>query len=99
MELALSAQEFAFDNMARMIGRHVGRDCQIVRFPHGRVPADIMKFLDMDATDSKAMDTLVAQAQTDVYETLSRCGDADDTEGQLLDALLNDMPPMTREVE
>ena len=99
VELALSAQEFAFDNMARMIGRHVDRDCRIVRFPHGKVPADIMKYLDLDATDSKAMDTLVAQAQTDVYETLSRCGDANDAEGQLLDALFNDLPPITRKVE
>ena len=92
VKLALSAQEFAFDHMARMIGSYVDRDCHIVRFPHGRVPADIMKYLDLDETSTVAMDALIAQAQTDVYETLSRCGDASDDEGQLLHALLNDLP-------
>ena len=38
------------------------------------------------------MDALIAQAQTDVYETLSRCGDASDDKGHLLHALLNDLP-------
>ena len=90
--LALSAQEFAFDNMARRIGRYVNRDCHIVRFPQGKVPADIMKYLDLDETSTAAMDALIAQAQTDVYETLSRCGDASDDKGQLLHALLNDLP-------
>lgn len=96
--LALDAQEFAFDNMARMIARHVNRDCQIVRFPHGKVPADIMKYLDLDETDSAAMDALEAQARTDVYETLSRCGDGTDKEGQLLDTLLNELPPIEKSV-
>ena len=92
--LALGAQEFAFDNMARMLARHVDRDCRIVRFPHGRVPAEIMKYLDLDETGTAAMDALVGQAQTDVYETLSRCGDAADANGQLLHTLLNELPPM-----
>ena len=96
--LALSAQEFAFDNMARMIGHHVDRDCQIVRFPHGKVPADIMKYLDLDETSTAAMNALVSQAQTDLYETLSRCGDPSDHEGQLLDTLLNDLPPIRRPI-
>ena len=92
VKLALSAQEFAIDNMARKIGRYVDRDCQIVRFPHGEVPANIMKYLDLDETRTAAMDALVAQAQSDVYETLSRCSDTSDDEGQLVDALLNDLP-------
>ena len=91
--LALDAQEFAFDHMARMIARHVDRDCRIVRFPHGKVPAEIMKHLDLDETDNAAMQALEAQAQTDVYETLSRCGDSADAEGQLLHSLLNGLPP------
>ena len=93
--LAMDAQEFAFDNMARMLAQHVDRDCHIVRFPHGKVPAEVMKYLDLDETSSTAMDALEAQAQTDVYETLSRCGDAADTEGQLLHTLLDELPPIT----
>ena len=92
--LGLDAQEFAFDNMARMIGRHVDRDCHIVRFPHGKVPADIMKYLDLDETDPDALDALVSQANTDVYETLARCGEAKDADGQLLNTLLNSLPPI-----
>lgn len=92
--LALDAQEFAFDNMARMIARHVDRDCRIVRFPHGKVSAEVMKYLDMDETEDAAMDALETQAHADVNETLSRCGDAADAQGQLLDALLNELPPI-----
>ena len=90
--LTLDAQEFAFDHMARMIAQYVDRDCRIVRFPHGKVPAEIMKHLDLDETDSAAMDALETQAQADVHETLSRCGDTTDTEGQLLHSLLSELP-------
>lgn len=90
--LTLDTQEFAFDNMAKMIARHVDRDCHIVRFPHGKVPVSIMKYLDLDETENIAMEALEEQAQTDVYETLSRCGDVADAQGRLLDALLNELP-------
>lgn len=90
--LTLDAQEFAFDNMARMIAAHVDRDCHIVRFPHGKVPASIMKYLDLDETGNAAMDALEAQAHADVNEALSRCGDAADIQGQLLNTLLNELP-------
>ncbi|MEJ2652735.1 MAG: CBASS cGAMP-activated phospholipase [Gammaproteobacteria bacterium] len=92
--LSIGAQEFAFDHMARMIARHVDRDCAIVRFPHGKVPAAMMEYLDLDETSSAGMDALVSQAQTDVYETLSRCGDASDVDGQHLHAMLNELPPL-----
>lgn len=92
--LGLGAQEFAYDNMARMIARHVDRDCHIVRFPQGKVSAETMKYLDLDETSDTGLEALVAQAQTDVYETLSRCGDTSDEEGQLLNMLLNELPPI-----
>ena len=94
VELALGAQEFAFDNIARMLTPHLDRTCRILRFPHGNVPAEFMKYLDLDETSSKVMDAMVTQAHTDVYETLSRCGDPADADGQLLNTLLNELPPM-----
>lgn len=94
VELALRAQEFAFDNIARMLAPHLDRACRILRFPHGTVPSEFMKYLDLDETSSKAMRAMVAQAQTDVYETLSRCGDPADADGQFLNTLLNELPPM-----
>ena len=55
-----------------------------------------MKYLDLDETDPTALEALVAQAQADVNETLSRCGEARDTDGRLLDNLLNSLPPIAR---
>ena len=93
MALSLEAQGFAFDNMARMLTPHLDRHCRILRFPYGGVSADLMKYWDLDETSTNGMDALVAQAQTDVYKTLSRCGDRADTDGQLLDTLLSELPP------
>ena len=92
VNLAISAQGFAFDNMARMIGCHLDRDCKIVRFPHGNIPAGIMKYLDLDETSSEAMDALVGQANADVNETLALCRDTGDPNPRLLRSLLNDLP-------
>ena len=96
--MALSAQS-AFDDMARMLARHVDRDCQIVRFPHGKVPAKIMKYLDLDETDSSALDALCTQAQADVNETLSYCHNADDSKSQILHTLLNELPPTAEAIK
>ncbi len=100
LSLSIDAQEFAFDHMAHMLARYVDRDCHILRFPHGRVPADIMKYLDLDETDPDAMKALIAQANADVSETLSRCGDPADLQGQILDAFLREVPAaMGKETE
>ena len=79
VSLSLDSQGFAFNEMARMLSQHVERECQIVRFPHGTVPADFMNYLGLDETDSVAMDALVAQAHADVNETLSCCGNTADS--------------------
>ena len=92
VSLSLDAQGAVFNQMARMISRHVERECQIIRFPHGKVPANFMRFLDLDATDSSAMDALVDQAHADADEALSNCGDTANSEGQLLHKLLNELP-------
>ena len=90
--VSISAQEYAFDNMARMLARQMHRDCKIVRFPHGNVAASLMKYLDLDETSPEAMDALVSQADTDVSETLSRSGDPKDADGQLIDRLFREIP-------
>ena len=96
VSLSLDAQWFVFNQMARMLSQHVERECQIVRFPHGRVPVDFMKYLDLDETDSAAMAAMAAQAYADVNETLSCCGDIANSEGQLLHKLLNELPPTAK---
>lgn len=96
--VAVSAQEYAYDNMAKMLARHVDRDCYVIRFPHGTVPADVMPYLDMDETSPEAMDALQQQAVRDVSETLSQRGASKrNDDGELLDELLWNLPAAPEE--
>ena len=95
--VSLDAQEFAYDNVAGMLAKHVKRDCVVVRFPRGDLPAKAMPYLDLDETSEKGMQVLVEQAQEDVSLTLSVCDRAADDEGKLLAALLNDLPPVEKQ--
>lgn len=92
--LAIDAQEFAYDNMARMLAKHVGRPCKILRFPREKVPGALMQFLALDDTRPKAIEALINQARTDADMTNSRCGDPTNEEGRLICSLFNDAPPM-----
>jgi hypothetical protein len=40
--LSVDAQEFAYDNMARMLAKHVDRRCEVIRFPSEKVPAALI---------------------------------------------------------
>ena len=97
--LAMDAQEIAFDEMAQMFSRHVDRDCQIIRFPHGDISESILKHLDLDVTDDTSLNALVAQADADVNKALSLCGKATDTGGQLLNDLFDSLPPKAGNTE
>lgn len=90
--LAVDAQEFAFDEMARMLKRHMQRDCEVVRFPRDKVPATVMQFLDLDETREEAFDALANQARTDRDTTWSRCGRAHDHEAALIASLFMSAP-------
>lgn len=91
--LSIAAQEFAFDNMARMLCKHVNRPkCEILRFPRDQTPAALLGYLSLDDTRDKAIEALIAQARTDAEMTNSRCGDAASREGQLICGLFNDAP-------
>ena len=95
--LAIAAQEFAYDNMARLIGNaftQCGRPVLTVRFPANKVPASMMPYLALDDTRPEAMARLVQQAQRDADLTKSRCDDPHSQEGRLICALMNDLPEM-----
>jgi hypothetical protein len=92
--VAISAQQYAYDNMARMLIKHTGRDARVVRFPHAEVPPAILAHLDLDETSATAMDALVTRAQADVSRTLSVAGDVTSADGMLIDALLRAIPEM-----
>lgn len=91
--VSLGAQEYAFGHMARLLSKHVNRECQIVRFPQGTVPANVMQYLDLDETRAEALDAMESQAMKDVDETLSRTGDESAADGRFLHSLLMEIPP------
>lgn len=95
--LSISAQEFAFDHMARLLANAIsgcGRPIRRVRFPNKPVPASMMPYLALDDTRSEAMDRLVAQANTDADLTKSACDDPNNADGQMIRRLMNELPAM-----
>jgi len=95
--LSISAQEFAFDHMARLLANVIsgcGRPIRRVRFPNKPVPASMMPYLALDDTRSEAMDRLVAQANTDADLTKSSCDDLNNEDGRMINRLMHDLPAM-----
>jgi len=95
--LSIAAQEFAFDNMARLLANALsecGRSIRRVRFPNKAVPASMMPYLALDDTRSEAMDRLVQQAHTDADLTKSACDDRGNADGAMILRLMNELPAM-----
>lgn len=95
--LSISAQEFAFDNMARLLANAIsscGRSIRSVRFPNRAVPASMIPYLALDDTRVEAMDRLVEQARCDADMTKSACDDPSNPSGALIRRLMHDAPPM-----
>ena len=95
--LSISAQEFAFDHMARLLTNAIsnfGRPIRRVRFPNKPVPASMMPFLALDDTRQEAMDRLMAQAHTDADLTKSVCDDPNSEDGNMIRRLMNELPAM-----
>ena len=94
--LAIDAQQFAFDHMAKKLARHVERRCTIVRFPSEKVPAALSPYLGLDDTRDQAIRAVIDQAQTDANMANSRCAYSDtDPEAALICALFEAMPEAT----
>jgi hypothetical protein len=90
--VSLDAQEFAFDNIARMLSRHLDRPCTVMRFPREQIPADILQYLDLDETRQEAAEALINQARHDANMTNSACGDPQHGVGRLICGLFEDLP-------
>ncbi len=93
--LAIDAQAFAFDNMARMLARHVDRDCSVIRFPADKVPGALMPYLELDDTSPAAAEALINQARTDADMTNSRCTRSDDPDSRTICELFSSAPVLT----
>lgn len=95
--LSITAQEFAFDKMARFLSQiltDVGRPVRTLRFPKKDVPAEMMPFLALDDARKEAMERLIQQANSDADVTKSACDDVRNSDGQMVKALMMDLPPM-----
>ena len=90
--VAISAQQFAYDHMARMLAPFLKRKISIVRFPTGEVPPSLQNHLALDETSPKSLDALVSHAQTDAHLALSHAGDAANGNGRLIDNLFRTAP-------
>ena len=93
--LSIAAQEFAFDNMARLLANAIttcGRSIRRVRFPNKPVPASMMPYLALDDTRPEAMDRLIGQANTDADLTKSACDDLNSEDGRMIRRLMFDLP-------
>ena len=94
--LAIDAQQFAYDHMARKLARHISRKCTIIRFPSENVPAWLTPYLQLDDTRRQAMDALISQARSDADMANSRFAYADtDSEAALIRDLFNAAPART----
>jgi len=94
--LAIDAQQFAFDHMAKKLARHVDHCCTVIRFPSEKVPAALIPYLGLDDTRDEAIRELIDQARTDADMANSKCAYADiDSEAALICALFESMPERT----
>ncbi len=92
--LAIDAQQYAYDNMARMLTPHLTRSCMVARFPHDAAAAAAMKYLDLDETSEAGMRALETQAQADISQTLSETRHKMNKDAEKLDALFRAMPTL-----
>lgn len=95
--LSITAQEFAFDNMARMLANvlsECGREVHHVRFPQQKIPASKLKYLGLDDSRPEALNALMSQASTDADMVKSACDDPRNTQGQLIHNLMISLPTM-----
>lgn len=94
--LAIDAQQFAYDHMAKKLAKHLGRPCEVLRFPADKVPAALIPYLGLDDTRPEAIAALINQARTDADMTNSKCAYADhDPEAALICSLFEVVPPRT----
>ncbi|WP_431065697.1 CBASS cGAMP-activated phospholipase [Methylotuvimicrobium sp.] len=92
--VSIAAQEFAFDMVAKLLLPHLKRTVRIVRFPAEKIPGDLLQYLDLDETRGKGLEALMRQARHDADMTNSGIQQGT-AEGKMIEALFNDMPPLT----
>lgn len=97
MAVSLDAQQFAYDEIAKLLSKHVDRDCRIVRFPCGNVSAEAMQYLDLDETSDRGIQVLSMQAQDDVSCTLSAWDHPANDDERLLAKFFEDLSQVKKQ--
>lgn len=96
-QLSIAAQEYAFDNMARMFAgvlTNLGRSVKVHRFPTGVLQPSLLPFLDIDNASPTAIEALIAQARSDVLLAKSAADDANNHVGQAIRGLFSSLPQL-----
>lgn len=89
--VSIAAQEYAFDMIAKFLVPHLKQTVRIVRFPAEKIPATLMKYLNLDETSEKGLRALKQQAANDASMINSEI-QADTPNGIMIRTLFNDMP-------
>jgi len=90
-KVSITAQESAFDMIAKFLQPHLKKTVRIVRFPAEEIPVAVMQFLDLDETRPEGLDALLRQARRDSDRTNSMIqrGEGD---GPAIESLFAAMP-------
>lgn len=97
--LAIDVQEFAYDHMARFFAGHLtklGRSVTHVRIPQQEAAATMLQYLSLDESRPKALKALIAHGYDDADMVKSLCDRPGHPDGQMIHALLNEVPPMPK---
>lgn len=90
-KVSIAAQEYAFDEVTRMLLPHLKRKARIVRFPSSKIPGAVLQYLDLDETREDGLEALARQAHQDADMTNSEIQRGTD-DGQRIDALFSTAP-------
>lgn len=97
--LAIDAQEFAYDQMARFLADHItrlGQSVRHVRLPQNAAPGSMLEYLGLDETRPEALKALIAHGHGDADMVKSLCDRPADPNGQMIHELFCQMPEMPK---
>jgi hypothetical protein len=89
--ISIAAQEYAFDEVARMLIPHLTKKVRITRFPANKIPGAMLQYLDLDETRPEGLNALIAQARHDA-DTCNSEVQSCSIDGIAIKELFNSMP-------
>lgn len=90
-KVAVAAQEFAFDMVAKFLRPYLKRHVRIIRFPAEKIPGAMLQYLDLDETRPVGLDALEQHARKDADMTNSAIQEGKD-DGRAIEDLFDSMP-------